>query len=150
MTLHRFAGSFPRFILCPNGRFTKIAVLGQSLVMFDEFEGTASDLSRLTELKTITQISVTHGPNVDDALVDILLQLPNLEVVNLYGTSLTLSGLSRLQALPNLRTLHVSHTIHDAAEANTLISLFGDGVVQWNDEPYTRTSELFDTIENGT
>ncbi len=31
MTLHRFAGSFPRFILCPNGRFTKIAVLGQSL-----------------------------------------------------------------------------------------------------------------------
>ncbi len=52
-----------------------------NLVMFDEFEGSASDLSRLTELKTITQISVTHGPNVDDALVDILLQLPNLEVV---------------------------------------------------------------------
>jgi hypothetical protein len=120
------------------------------MVMFDEFEGTASDLARLAELTTITQLSVTHGPNVDDALVDILLQLPTLEVVNLYGTSLTLEGLSRLHALPNLRTLHVSHTIRDATEADTLGSLFGDGVVQWSDEPYTRTSELFDTIENGT
>ncbi|MGO8690856.1 MAG: hypothetical protein ACLQLG_14635 [Thermoguttaceae bacterium] len=51
-----------------------------------------------------------HGPNFDDAAVEPLKGLPQLDILDLSGTKVSDAGIENLKALTQLRYLFLSHT----------------------------------------
>ena len=70
---------------------------------------TDEGLEVLREYTAITRLSLDHT-NVGDAVVDVLLALPKLEMVNLFGTKLGDEGLKRLAGHPGLQRLYCAET----------------------------------------
>tara|TARA_R110002049_G_scaffold293556_2_gene478649 strand:+ start:63 stop:653 length:591 start_codon:yes stop_codon:yes gene_type:complete len=123
--------------------------LTPTLIMFDESNISIDDLPAINELSFITHLDFSRCPNIDDKIVDVIVQMPHLKVVCLYGTPVSLTALRRLTCLPELQTLHVAHTLLDEESAAELTAEFHEGVVSWNDDPLITTSSIFASLEDG-
>jgi len=123
--------------------------LTPTLIMFDESNISIDELPAVNELSFVTHLDFSNCPNIDDRIVDVIVQMPNLKVICLYGTPVSYTALRRLTCLPELQTLHVPHTLLDKESAAELTADFDEGVVSWNDDPLITTSSIFATLEDG-
>ncbi len=123
--------------------------LTPTLVMFDESSVSTDDLPPIEELKGIMTVDFSSCPNIGDDVIDVVAQMPNLQVVCFYGTPVSFDALQRLKCLPNLKTLHVPHTRLNRSSADRLSYDFGGDIVSWNDDTYISTSAIVATLQDG-
>lgn len=122
--------------------------LTPTLIMFDESNVSPNALPAINELSTVSHLAFSNCPNIDDDIADLIVQMPSLTYICLYGTPISYSALRRFTCLRSLETLHVPHTLLDKSSAADLAEHFNDGTVSWNDDPLTTTSSIFATIED--
>ncbi|EMI55814.1 hypothetical protein [Rhodopirellula sallentina] len=120
-----------------------------NIILFDESTVCTNELPAIDELSTLTQVAFTNCVNLDDRIIDVLVQLPDLRVVTLYGTPITYDALFRLKSLPRLEMLHVPHTRLDGKSAAQLSVLFGADTVSWNDDPLITNADIFTRMPDG-
>jgi len=123
--------------------------LTPTLIMFDESNISTDELPAINELSSITHLDFSDCPNINDSIADVIVQLPDIKVISLYGTPISYTALRRFTCLRSLQTLHVPHTLLDSTSAADLTADFDNGIVSWNDDPHVTTSSIFATTENG-
>ncbi len=91
------------------------------------FERTDSDLARLaeltSELETITEMDLAAAKGVSDVGLKHVARIPNIERLNLSGTSVTTAGFPVVSALQKMKSLEFRSFAMDAEAIKTIVKV---------------------------
>jgi hypothetical protein len=74
----------------------------------EEWQGAEADLASLNELTTVSE-AVLEGPRVTDALLERVVELPNLDSLTVKKAKITGAGLAHLKRLSKLQDLNLRY-----------------------------------------
>ncbi len=77
-----------------------------SIEIGDQWRGKSTDLVRLTWLRSVDQLILSH-PQCDDETLALVAQIPDLPALTIRRANVSNDGIAHLRHLDNLRTLNV-------------------------------------------